>query len=368
MQPTLKYLSAACAGALLMACADVGQRTAPAAVQARAGVTADDAYLTGRQQQLARQHALAAQSYQVALRIDAAHVNARNGLATLHAEQGDLASAIALWRQLTADPATSGPASAYLFSNLGHAYILSGDYPQAVVALERACMLDPLSQRSWRHLGDALARMGQHERAQLVARQADALERHDFGDDHAPAKRLAGAPGDNAVGAQDTMAQTEVRQTGAGMFELRRTAAPAAIAPVGAPAAAIATVPVAAPALAEAQTAPAQVAPAAARLEIRNGNGVAGMARALAQRMDDAGVRVVRLSNHKGFNVQRTRIEYQAAFRDAATRLAERFGGAEVQQVPAGGAADLRLVIGRDLVRSQADARRVVKAALARAG
>ncbi|MDB5951099.1 MAG: hypothetical protein JWR65_2954, partial [Massilia sp.] len=104
-----------------------------------------------------------------------------------------------------------------------------------------------------------------------------------------------------------------------------------------------------------------------ARLEIRNGNGVTGMARSLARKMGDPSLRVVRLSNAKGFNVEQTRIEYLGGFREAAARLAERFGNASVTEVASCNNADMRLVIGRDLVRSKAEARRIIKAALARA-
>lgn len=377
MRPTVKTLSTACASALLFACADLGHRgELPAPPPQQAG-SADDAYVLGRQQHLANRYPAAIDNYHAALRADPHHVNATNGLATLYAEQGNFPKAIALWRELTSTPAAAaGPGNAFLFSNLGYAHLLNGDYQEAIAALERACVLDPLNHRAWRHLGAALAKLGQRERAQLMARQADALERHDFRSDYALDRRSGGTAIDDAVAAQDKLASTEVRQTGNGMFELRRAPAPAAprakpepepSAPSepSAPApAAITTVPVAAPEVADA---PAEDAPAA-RLEIRNGNGVAGMARSMAQQMDDdAGVRVVRLSNQKGFNVQRTRIEYQSAFREAAARLAERFGGADVREVDTGGGADMRLVIGRDLVRSKMEARRIIKAALARA-
>ena len=393
MQPTLKYLSAACASALLMACADVGPRTAPAAAHAHVGATADNAYLTGREQHLAGRHALAAQSYQAALNIDPSHRKARNGLATLHAEQGDFASAITLWRQLTTGAAASGPADAYLFSNLGYAYILSGDYAQAVNQLERACILDPLSHRAWRHLGDALAKLGQDERARVMYKQAEALEAHDIKADYALARRSGVAPIDGAIArgpTSDGLAVSELHQTSSGMFELRRTSATTsavAAAPLGTPAAA-------APASAGAPdpepepepfnamiTVPLDAAPGPerpgpevtdrARLEIRNGNGVTGMARRMARsltgKMGDAGLRVVRLSNEKGFNVAQTRIEYQPGFQAAASRLAERFANASVEEVAGGQSADVRLVIGRDIMRSKAEARRIIKAALARA-
>jgi hypothetical protein len=90
------------------------------------------------------------------------------------------------------------------------------------------------------------------------------------------------------------------------------------------------------------------------------------VARSLSRKPCDAGPRVVRLSNEKGFKVEQTRVEYLQGFRAAATRLAGRFANATVLEVASGQSADLRLVIGRDMLRSQLDARRIVKAALAR--
>jgi Flp pilus assembly protein TadD len=400
MRPTVKYLSTACASAMLFACADIGHRGEPLAPLAQAAGSPDDAYLLGRQLHMANRFPAAVESYQAALRADPRHVNATNGLATLYAEQGDFPKAIGLWRELTnSSAAPSGPGAAFLYSNLGYAHLLNGDYLRAIAALERACVLDPLNYRAWRHLGSSLEKLGQHERAQLMFQQASTLEQHDFKVDYALARRSGGAAIDGAVRSRssaDGWAATEVRRTGSGMFELRRAApAPAVPAqPAAAPMAAMRE-PAAAPLAleeaaavaettlaAEAVPAPETTTPAAetapveqsaveeieiARLEIRNGNGVKGMARSLARKMGDPGLRVVRLSNEKGFNVEHTRVEYQAAFREAATRLAERFGGATMQEVESCNTADLRLVIGRDLVRSKLEARRIIRAALARA-
>jgi hypothetical protein len=60
-------------------------------------------------------------------------------------------------------------------------------------------------------------------------------------------------------------------------------------------------------------------------------------------------VKVVRLTNEKGFAVRQTRIEYQPAFRSVAERLAERYGAAKPVEVSMAGRADVRLVIGHDL-------------------
>jgi hypothetical protein len=88
-----------------------------------------------------------------------------------------------------------------------------------------------------------------------------------------------------------------------------------------------------------------------ARLEISNGNGVTGMARALARRIDAPGLRVTRLSNQPGFAVRHTRIEYDAAHVDAARRLAQRVGSVHLQEVEPRAPANLRLVLGRDLAQ-----------------
>jgi hypothetical protein len=372
MRPTVKILSTACAGALLFACADIGHRGEPPAPPAQMAGSPDDAYVLGRQQHMASRFPAAIGFYQAALRADPRHVNATNGLATLYAEQGDFPKAIALWRELTSSAAApSGPGTAFLYSNLGYAYFLNGNYQQAIAALERACVLDPLNHRAWRHLGSSLEKLGQGERAQLMFKQAGTLEQHDFKADYALAQRAGVAAIDGAVGsaaAPGGWAATEVRQTSSGMFELRR-AAPAPAAPP-----AVYSGPAALPEPAAAPVEADEPAPAAAadteeiaRLEIRNGNGVTGMARSLGRKLADPGLRVVRLSNEKGFNVAHTRVEYQGAFREAANRLAERFGNAAVLEVESCNTADVRLVIGRDLVRSKVEARRIIKAALARA-
>ena len=367
MHPTMKYLACTCVGALLFACADIGPRGALPALPVQLAGSPDDAYVLGRQQHLANRHAAAIASYHAALRLDPRHVNAANGLATVYAEQGNFPKAIALWRELTDVPgAPSMPGVAFLYSNLGYAHLLNGDYQQAIAALERACVLDPLSYRAWRHLGSTLEKLGQAERAQLMFKQASTLEQHDFKADYALLKRGAASALDvAAASASGGWAATEVRQSANGMFELRRTPAAAAARPV-----ALAAVTPAAAAAAHDKPDPARPVAATGndipRLEIRNGNGTTGMARSLARKMNDASLRVVRLSNEKRFTVERTRIEYQGGFREAAIRLAERFDNATVTEVESCNNADMRLVIGRDLMRSKAEARRLIKTALAR--
>jgi hypothetical protein len=134
----------------------------------------------------------------------------------------------------------------------------------------------------------------------------------------------------------------EVVNKANGMLELRRVVPPRSAPP--------------APAPVPAGTAPKpslpkedRSLPVIAALEISNGNGREGLARLMSRQLREPGVKVVRLTNEKGFAVRQTRIEYQPAFRSVAERLAERYGAAKPVEVSMAGRADVRLVIGHDL-------------------
>ncbi|TFW29732.1 LytR C-terminal domain-containing protein [Massilia horti] len=334
-------LSVLCAGSMLSACTGFSQHAATDELAAR---VADDAYLRGRNHYLARRYDDAMRSYETALAAEPSHVNARNGLATLYAERREFKRAIAIWRGLTEQTSlASGTGAAFLFNNLGYAYFLDGDYANAKAALEKACLLDPLSHRAWQNLGETLQQLGENERAQQMMRQASALREPEAGASKAvPAEAPAnGALAQAPDAGQQEWPVTELRPALDGTLELRiiqaahPAADPAVPAPVPAPAAEV--VPVRDVAL----------------LEIRNGNGVTGMAKSLARQMGDPGLKVVRLTNEKGFKVQQTRVEYQGQFLPAAQRLAERFGNAKMVEVDSVKGVNMRLIIGRDLVRTR---------------
>ncbi|MFN3789648.1 tetratricopeptide repeat protein [Massilia sp.] len=335
-------LALLCAGATLAACAPIGGRPALNLTAAAAA----DAYLAGRNHHLARRYDEARAAYQAALQAVPGHVDARNGLATLYAEQREFATAIALWRALTESlTLSSGPGKAYLFSNLGHAYFLNGEYDQALVSLEKACLLDPLNHRAWQLLGDTLRKLGQEERAQQMLSQAEALRNHDVRADYAAASsRPQVAAIDRALKApareEGGWSQVQLHVGTDGMMELRRGPIPASPSAPARP-----SEPAPAPIM------PGRDAPVLALVELRNGNGVSGMARSLARQVGTDGLKVARLSNHKGFGVRQTRIEYEAPHRAAAERLAGRFGGAQLQEVASCAPANLRVVLGRDVAR-----------------
>ena len=346
----LKHISVVCASALLLACA--GGARQPGAMPA-----ADDdrAYDQGRQLHLAGRYDEAIAAYRTVLAATPRHVGARNALAAAYARRGDFAQAIPIWRALTDELAPgSGPDGAYLFANLGYAYLLGGDLQNAVTALEKACVLDPLDHRAWNNLGESLRRLGQDERAALMLRQAEALRQHDFRGDYAAAGGTAVAAIEAAVAAPSRpdsgWAATEIRTAADGTLELLRLPARGALAQTAAPAQPLPPAPPA-----------PRTRPDLVFLEIRNGNGVTGMARSLSRQVTGDGLQVTRLSNEKGFQVRRTRIEHHAQFRAAAERLAERLGSAgkgyaepvQIVQVDNCKPTDMRLVLGQDMARGQ---------------
>ena len=237
-------------------------------------------------------------------------VASRNGQAVLHAQRGEVRQAIAIWETLLARDVPQEPRQAYLFRNLGHAYMLAGRDADALPVLEQACLLDPLHALSWQRLSQVLARLGQPERAAHMLAQAQGLQVSRV----RPAEALPLAP---PVAAPAAMDRIEITQS-AGMARLQRVAASAPEAP-------------------------------RPRLEILNGNGKPGMAAALARSLAGGALQVVRTGNAASFRVARTRVEYRPAQRQAARRLARQLG-IHIEVVAADcSASELRLVLGRDL-------------------
>jgi tetratricopeptide (TPR) repeat protein len=320
MQRPVQRFGLLCGACMVLACAAV--RHAPPMPMPLAPIGADEAYLMGRQHQLARSSADAVRLYRQALLADPQHINARNGLATALAEQGNFSGAVVIWQDLIAQlQGEAGPGAAYLFSNLGYAYFLAGQYAAAQQAQERACLLDPGNPHAWQRLANTLDRAGDAARALHMQRQALALLKHDVHADVA----LAGG---SAVidSPEDGWARVTLSAGADGLLTLQRTGAQAAGA--GTP------------------------APATASLEISNGNGVPGMARAFASRVRDPALRLVRLTNADGFGVRRTRIEYQPALRAMAARLAQQVQpDAVLVEAPGGARTGLRLVLGHNAAK-----------------
>ncbi|WP_161054988.1 LytR C-terminal domain-containing protein [Duganella levis] len=191
----------------------------------------------------------------------------------------------------------------------------------SITPLEQACMRDPLDPARWEQLAAALAIAGQRERAAVMYLQAASLRTYDVKQDYATLKQAR----DEAM--VNGMPRTQIKRLGPALVEVLRSgeaAGDSAAAPT--------------PTL---------------RLEISNGNGVAGAAARLARSLERDGVKTVRLSNLRPFVVPVSRIEYPRAQRQVAQALGRRLGlrlEQQLEQRRAGLAyADMRIVLGHDI-------------------
>ncbi|GJJ05548.1 hypothetical protein RugamoR64_60860 [Duganella rhizosphaerae] len=190
----------------------------------------------------------------------------------------------------------------------------------AVTALEQACLLEPTDASRWEQLGAALEAGGERARAATMFRQAATLRAHDVRRDYALLK--GGAAQARAV-VEAAMPRTEVRKIGAALVEVLRVDASVEAAPVA----------------------------QGVKLEISNGNGVAGAAARLARTLDAEGIKATRLTNVKPFVVPVSRIEYRRDRRLLAQTLAQRLGLPLQAQDGKPVYADMRIVLGRDAIK-----------------
>ena len=213
-----------------------------------------------------------------------------------------------------------------------------------VMALERACLSDPLDAAKWEALAAALEADGQRERALRMYEQAATLRAHDVRRDFALLREKAAGTQASAPDPLASMPRTEVRQLGAALVEVLRIA-PAA--KVTAKATAMpGTAPI--PAKPAGPTAAVPALPAPVRLEISNGNGINGAAARLARSLRVEGLKTVRLTNVKNFDVPISRIEYQREQQAMAESLSERLGLPLKVESGKPPHADMRIVLGHD--------------------
>ncbi len=199
----------------------------------------------------------------------------------------------------------------------------TGQQAGAVTALEQACLLEPTDPSRWEQLGAALEAGGERVRAATMFRQAATLRAHDVQRDYALLKE--GAAQARAAVVDASMPRTEVRKIGAALVEVLRVAASVEAAPVA--------------------------QGVEVKLEISNGNGVAGAAARLARTLDAEGIKTTRLTNMKPFVVPVSRIEYRRDRQLLAQTLAQRLGLPLQAQSGKPVYADMRIVLGRDAIK-----------------
>jgi tetratricopeptide (TPR) repeat protein len=316
--PKLNRIAVSVIAALSMAgCASSIQKEAqqpPAVPPVLAVDGAEGMYRLGRYYEGQARFEQAINAYREAIRRDPLMVEAYTALGTSLAAQQRYDEAI---RQFQAAVVLESHA-AHLHNNLGYAYLLSGQTEQAVKALEEAQRLDPAHARSADNLRVARAKLG-----------------------NSVAQTASSPSTTPAVQSIATPRPASLIEVAPQVFELRTPAKPRHLERIEA-------VPL--PPLPEPQ--PRATSVPRFKLEISNGNGVLGLAKRVAGRLVDAGVRTARLTNQRPFDQARTEIQYREGHAAAAGALASKLQH-PVQVKPKHDLAshvDVRLVLGKDVL------------------
>jgi tetratricopeptide (TPR) repeat protein len=317
--PKLNRIAVSVIAALSMAgCASSIQKEAqqpPVVPPVLAVDGAEGMYRLGRYYEGQARFEQAINAYREAIRRDPLRVEAYTALGTSLAAQQRYDEAI---RQFQAAVVLE-PNAAHLHNNLGYAYVLSGQTEQAVKALEEAQRLDPTHARSAENLRTARTKLG-NSVPQTVSSPSTT-----------PAVQSVTMP---APG-------TSLVEVAPQVFELRTSPKPRHFEKIEA-------VPL--PPLPEPQ--PRATSVPSFKLEISNGNGVLGLAKRVAGRLVDAGVRTARLTNQRPFDQPTTEVQYREGYAAAAAALASKLQR-PVQVKPKRDLAshiDVRLVLGKDVL------------------
>jgi tetratricopeptide (TPR) repeat protein len=310
MKKNIKLWSTFFSSSILLGCVSSPQLSSTASDKlaiADRPAAAQKAYERGKQHHLQIQIDLAEEHYLRALALDPTHLGAQHAMAIIQANRGDLNRAIALLISL----ANTHPDKASIFANLGHAYFLKGDFKLAQEALDHATMLDPENMVAWNELELVLAEIKRSNPLPIAA--------------------IIDAP------AIQSGVRADITELASGLYKLDYSgSATTAAASVSSPSSSSASIEI---------TTPPSVLP----VELVNGNGVPGLLRELKTLLPENTWKVMRMSNHKQFDLKTTRIEYHESDYASAQRLADHMG---VHAVLApnyrAGTSGLRVILGHD--------------------
>jgi tetratricopeptide (TPR) repeat protein len=344
--------------------------------------------------QLARYHhergqlALALGAYAQSLALDVNQLEARNAVAVIEAQQGNLEGA----RKALVALVNDYPGEAQPHTNLGYVQYLMGDHASAAQTLRRAMALGA-GPKAFQNLqlAEAAIRPADANQPMTAAAGAGAPAAAQASASAsaptpalAPATAAVSAPAPAPLrapepvlaaaepespayvprapkptmaispDAQQIASRMELVQLSPNIFELKQRVAVAAAPEV--------------PAARMNKPAPESVAQAAlaavpkanrvqmARLEVSNGNGVTGMAKRFRSLLGQMGIPVDRLSNDKPYRQVVTTIQYSPGFESQAASLRKALQGKAQLASRQLQNSDVRLVLGKDAQQSLAAA------------
>jgi hypothetical protein len=275
-------------------------------------------YWLGRYHQGKVNYGEAIAAYEKTLAANPRHVEAHNGLAVSYSLQGRHELALEHFRKAI----ELSPAATHLHNNLGYAHLMRGEESDAATAFEAALQLDPENRQARDSLGAVYEKMGLHDKAAVLtlrrSQSAIAL-------DAMSTAEMAPAPGNSSatmppntitVAEEQSMQQdtdTRLVQIAPHVFEFRMAEADRAVA-----------------VLTDKNThetiarrSSGKVGSQDARIEVSNGNGMAGMARQVSAFLQQNGFARARLTDRPPFRQVQTEIHYRPGNYVLAGRISQ---------------------------------------------
>jgi Flp pilus assembly protein TadD len=307
-------------------------------------------------------------AYRKSIAADAHNVEARNALGVALAQTGRLADAETALRQAL----VLAPDLAHVRSNLGYVLLLAGKSDEAVTQLKAALARDRNNATARANLREALARSDALPHHATTAATAPVTPPEVVASVRAP-EAVESTPG-SGTGSEgvenESVPMTISVPLPITAVELPRPLAASTTAPMTLRVVTTPTV----PSLSERVAGADGVRPAAhvdpgtsstvrpaapergLRLEVSNGNGVAGMAARVGRWLTAQGTPVDRLSNQPRFAQQRTTIQYGHGHEEVALHIARSLPAtAKADALPTRGLrSDVRVVLGHDWVQTAA--------------
>jgi hypothetical protein len=277
-------------------------------------------------------------AYRKAVAADAGNIEAYGALGVALAQAGRLADAELTLRQAVA----LAPDLLRVRNNLGYVLLLAGKPEEAVLVLKPVVDRDGGNAIAAANLNQAMAR----STGAVVASSEPR---------HAAVPTVAAAPVRVEPAAPPTSLRVGYAPTVAALEErVARVATAASPASPAVPA--VPALPAAPSPAAQAVVASTQAVPPASRLEVSNGNGVAGMAARVGRWLAAHGMPTERLSNRQPFTQRYTVVQYRVGQEDAAQHIARLLpASAKAESRPTPGLrSDVRVVLGRDWVQAAA--------------
>jgi tetratricopeptide (TPR) repeat protein len=311
----IRTLTLVCAVAFAGGCTFLKQTTsAQSAVVPVSKVThspsvADPNYQLGRSYQTRRQYDAAIAAYRMSLEMNPGNAEAHNALGVIYANLGQHEQAVT---ELMAALALA-PSAAHIHNNLGYAYLLRGRSGDAVDALRLATELDPANRRSRENMRAAEATLAQNAQA-LDGAALPAVEAQikssmtDKNSDPSLPHLVSVAPNvlelrqGTASQAKGSMPLTPIHET-------------------------------------------------AVKVEVANGNGVAGLAKRTSLSLQKRGYAVTRLTNQIPYAQMTTEIQYRRGEESHANQLNALLSQPAklVESSRLSPIVGIRLVLGRDI-------------------